>query len=80
MHDRLVGLRDALCNFIDARETQSQSHIRLLHWHIAERLERPPRGSELREPSQDRLPALRAAAVRRASSSSTQGLWAPVFM
>ncbi len=38
MHDRLVGLRDALCNFIDARETQSQSHIRLLHWHIAERL------------------------------------------
>ena len=38
MHDRLVGLRDALCNFIDARETQSQSHIRLLHWHIVERL------------------------------------------
>ena len=26
------------CNFIDARETQSQAHIRLLHWHIVERL------------------------------------------
>ena len=38
MHDRLVSLRDALCNFIDAEETQSQSHIRLLHWHLAERL------------------------------------------
>ena len=38
MHDQLVGLRDALCNFIDARETQSQSHIRPLHWHIVERL------------------------------------------
>ena len=38
MHERLVSLRDALCNFIDARETQSQAHIRLLHWHIVERL------------------------------------------
>lgn len=38
MHDRLVSLRDALCNFIDAGETQSQSHIKLLHWHIVERL------------------------------------------
>ncbi len=37
MHE-LVSLRDALCNFIDAGETQSQSHIKLLHWHIAERL------------------------------------------
>ena len=38
MHEQLVSLRDALCNFIDARQTQSQAHIRLLHWHIVERL------------------------------------------
>jgi hypothetical protein len=38
MNDRLVSLRDALRNFVDAGETQSQSHIKLLHWHIAERL------------------------------------------
>jgi hypothetical protein len=38
MHDRLVSLREALINFIDASETQSQLHIKLLHWHIVERL------------------------------------------
>lgn len=38
MHEKLVTLDDALINFIEAQETQSQSHIKLLHWHIAERL------------------------------------------
>ena len=38
MRNRLVSLREALYNFIDAGETQSQSHIKLLHWHIVERL------------------------------------------
>lgn len=38
MHERLISLRSALTNFADARETQSQGHIRELHWHLAERL------------------------------------------
>ncbi len=39
MHDRLVTLRDALKNFVEpSGKTQSQAHIKLLHWHIAERL------------------------------------------
>ena len=38
MHERLTTLTDALRNFIDARETQSQAHIKMLHWHIVERL------------------------------------------
>jgi hypothetical protein len=38
MHERLITLHDAFINFIDASETQSQFHIKLLHWHIAARL------------------------------------------
>lgn len=38
MADELIGLRAALTNFIDSDETQSQSHIKLLHGHIAQRL------------------------------------------
>ncbi|MBC8356827.1 MAG: hypothetical protein H8E66_33045 [Planctomycetes bacterium] len=38
MHEQLITLNDAFNNFIDAGETQSQAHIKLLHWHIAERL------------------------------------------
>lgn len=38
MHDRLVTLREALTNFVDSGITQSQAHIKLLHWHIVERL------------------------------------------
>lgn len=38
MHDRLITLREALTNFVDSGVTQSQAHIRLLHWHIVERL------------------------------------------
>ena len=38
MSDQLIGLRAALSNFIDSDETQSQSHIKRLHSHIAQRL------------------------------------------
>lgn len=38
MHEGFVSLRQALANFADSSLTQSQAHIRLLHWHIAERL------------------------------------------
>lgn len=38
MSDQLIGLRAALTNFIDSDETQSQSHIKLIHSHIAQRL------------------------------------------
>lgn len=38
MSDRLIDLRSALVNFVDATETQSQSHIKLLHQHIVQRL------------------------------------------
>ena len=38
MSDQLIGLRAALSNFIDSDETQSQSHIKLIHSHIAPRL------------------------------------------
>lgn len=38
MSNELVDLRRALGSFVVATETQSQSHIKPLHWHIAERL------------------------------------------
>lgn len=38
MSDQLIGLQAALSNFIDSDETQSQSHIKLIHSHIAQRL------------------------------------------
>lgn len=38
MDEGFVSLRQALANFADSTATQSQSHIKLLHWHIAERL------------------------------------------
>lgn len=38
MPDRLVSLRSALLAFVEAEAVQSQTHIRPLHRHIAERL------------------------------------------
>lgn len=38
MLDRLVSLRSALLAFVEAEAVQSQTHIRPLHRHIAERL------------------------------------------
>lgn len=38
MDEGFVSQRAALANFADSTLTQSQAHIRLLHWHIAERL------------------------------------------
>jgi hypothetical protein len=38
MIDQLVSLHDAFVQFANASETQSQSHIASLHWHLAVRL------------------------------------------
>lgn len=39
MHDKLMTLRRALRTFVEFQgKTQSQKHIKQLHWHIAERL------------------------------------------
>ena len=38
MSDELCSLHSALRSFADASATQSQEHIKPLHWHIAERL------------------------------------------
>lgn len=38
MNERFITMRAALKSFVDARQTQSQEHIKPLHWHIACRL------------------------------------------
>ena len=58
---RLMSLREALSGFVDATETQSQAHIRRLHWHVAARL--VIEGGFLPDEIMPR-PPLRAEAVR----------------